>query len=58
MEAFYRAATEHHAELAAKDLHFKKALDSINTFRKDQLSWLQVAEHSIDSFMVSTRGRA
>jgi TRAP-type mannitol/chloroaromatic compound transport system substrate-binding protein len=58
MDTFYRAATEHHAEQAAKDAHFKKALDSINAFRKEQLSWLQIAEHSIDSFMVSTRGRA
>ena len=58
MDTFYRASTEHHAELAAKDAHFKKALDSINAFRKEQLSWLQVAEHSMDSFMLSTRGRA
>ena len=58
MEAFYRAANEHHAELAAKDAHFKKALDSVNAFRKEQLSWLQIAEHAIDSFMLSMRGRA
>ena len=58
MEAFYRATNEHHAEQAAKDAHFKKALDSVNAFRKEQLSWLQIAEHSIDNFMVSTRGRA
>jgi TRAP-type mannitol/chloroaromatic compound transport system substrate-binding protein len=58
MDAFYRAATEHHAELAAKDAHFKRALDSVNAFRKEQLSWLQIAEHAIDSFTLSTRGRA
>jgi TRAP-type mannitol/chloroaromatic compound transport system substrate-binding protein len=58
MDAFYRATTEHHAELAAKDVHFKKALDSVNAFRKEQLSWLQIGEHAIDSFTLSVRGRA
>jgi TRAP-type mannitol/chloroaromatic compound transport system substrate-binding protein len=59
MEAFYRAATEHHAELAVKDASFKRALDSVNAFRnKEPLSWLQIAEHSMDTFMLSTRGRA
>ena len=58
MDAFYRATTEHHAELAAKDVHFKKALDSVTAFRKEQLSWLQIAEHAIDSFTLSLRGRA
>ena len=58
MDAFYRAANEQHAEQAAKDAHFKKALDSINAFRKEQLGWLQVAEHSMDSFTLSLRGRA
>jgi TRAP-type mannitol/chloroaromatic compound transport system substrate-binding protein len=58
MDVFYRATNEHHAELAAKDAHFKKALDSVTAFRKEQLSWLQVAEHSMDSFLLSLRGRA
>src|SRR5262249_9095092 len=29
MDAFYKAASDHHAEIAAKDVHYKKALDSI-----------------------------
>jgi TRAP-type mannitol/chloroaromatic compound transport system substrate-binding protein len=58
MEAFYKASTDYHAELAAKDAHFKKALDSITAFRREQLAWLQIGEHAIDSFMLSTRGRA
>jgi TRAP-type mannitol/chloroaromatic compound transport system substrate-binding protein len=58
MDAFYRATTEHHAELAAKDGHFKKALDSINAFRKEQLNWMQIAEHSMEGFTLSLRGRA
>ena len=56
MEACYKATNEHYAEQAAKDAHFKKALDSVNAFRKEQLRWLQIAEHAIDSFMLSTRG--
>jgi TRAP-type mannitol/chloroaromatic compound transport system substrate-binding protein len=58
MDAFYKATNEHHAELAAKDAHFKKAYDSVNAFRKERLGWLQIAEHSFDSFLLSTRGRA
>ena len=58
MDAFYRATNEHHAELAARDAHFKKAYDSVNAFRKEQLGWLQIAEHSMDNFMLSLRGRA
>jgi TRAP-type mannitol/chloroaromatic compound transport system substrate-binding protein len=58
MEAFYKAATEHHAEQAGKDAHYKKALDSIAAFRKEQLHWLQVADHAMDSFALSQRGKA
>ena len=49
MEACYKAANEHFAEMAAKDAHFKKALDSANAFRKEQLPWWQIAEHAYDS---------
>ena len=58
MEAFHKASTEHHAELAAKDAYYKKALDSVTSFRKEQLSWMQVADHSMDSFTLSLRGKA
>jgi TRAP-type mannitol/chloroaromatic compound transport system substrate-binding protein len=58
MEAFYRASTEHFAELATKDAHFKKALDSINAFHKDKVAWWQISEHAFDSFIIGTRGRA
>ena len=58
MDAFYKAALDHHTELAAKDAHFKKALDSINAFRKEHPAWLQIAEHAIDSYTLAVRGRA
>ena len=49
---------EHFAELAAKDAHFKRAFDSVNAFRKEQLPWWQIAEHAYDSFDASpARGR-
>ncbi|HJU32978.1 MAG TPA: ABC transporter substrate-binding protein [Hyphomicrobiaceae bacterium] len=57
MDAFYRAATEHHAELASANGHVKKALESVNAFRKEQQIWQQVAEFAIDSYMMSLRGR-
>ncbi len=58
MEACYKAAAELHAEQAGKDAHYKKALDSITAFRKEQLHWLQVADHAMDSFALSQRGKA
>ncbi len=58
MEAFYRTTKEHVAELAGKDGHFKKALESTNAFRKEQVPWWEISEHAYDSFVISTRGRA
>ena len=55
MEACYKAAKEQFAEIAAKDAHFKKALESMNAFRREQLPWWQIAEYAFDTFMISTR---
>ena len=57
MEAALKAANEFYAETAAKNEAFKRALDSHNAFRAEQLPWWQVAEYSFDSFMVRTKGR-
>jgi TRAP-type mannitol/chloroaromatic compound transport system substrate-binding protein len=57
MEAFYKAAGEHHAELAAKDPGFRRALESANGYRKEQLAWWQIAEHAYDGIVISNRGR-
>jgi TRAP-type mannitol/chloroaromatic compound transport system substrate-binding protein len=57
MEAFHKAAGEHYAELAAKDPPFKKALESVNAFRKEQLAWWQIAEHAYDGFLIGARGK-
>jgi TRAP-type mannitol/chloroaromatic compound transport system substrate-binding protein len=58
LEIYYRAANEYFAELAAKDASFKRALDSVNAYRRDRLQWWQTAEHAIDSFIIAARGRA
>ena len=58
LETCYRAANEHYAELAARDPHFKKGLESLNAFRRDQLPWWQIAEHAFDTFMIGMRNRA
>ena len=54
----YRATKDHAAELSGKDIHFKRAFDSMHAFRKEQLPWWEISEHAYDSFMQSTRGRA
>jgi TRAP-type mannitol/chloroaromatic compound transport system substrate-binding protein len=55
MDACYKAANELFAEIASKDPHFKRALDSMNAFRREQLPWWQIAEYAFDTFMISTR---
>ena len=58
LEACYRAANDYFSELAAKDASFKRALDSVNAYRRDRQQWWQMAEHAIDSFLIGVRGRA
>jgi TRAP-type mannitol/chloroaromatic compound transport system substrate-binding protein len=58
LEAAYKATLEYHAEIAAKDAHFKRALDSANAFRKEQVPWWQIAEYASDSILVNNRGKA
>jgi TRAP-type mannitol/chloroaromatic compound transport system substrate-binding protein len=58
LEACYRAANEYFSELAAKDASFKRALDSVNAYRRDQNLWWQIADLAFDSFTAAARGRA
>jgi TRAP-type mannitol/chloroaromatic compound transport system substrate-binding protein len=57
LEACYKAAKEYFAEISGKNALFKKALDSINAFRAEQLPLWQVADYSFDSFMIAMRNR-
>ena len=53
-----KLVVHHAAELSGKDIHFKRAFDSMHAFRKEQLPWWEISDHAYDSFMQSTRGRA
>lgn len=57
MDAFYRAANEHFGELSAKEPQFKRAFESANAFRKDNIAWWQMSEHAFDGYLISARGR-
>jgi TRAP-type mannitol/chloroaromatic compound transport system substrate-binding protein len=57
LEACYRATNEYFAELAGKDASFKRGLDSINAYRRDQNQWWQIADHALDVFSATARGR-
>jgi TRAP-type mannitol/chloroaromatic compound transport system substrate-binding protein len=57
LEACYKAAHEHYAELAGKDPQFKKALDSLTQFGKHHVAWWQVSEYALETFMLTARGR-
>jgi TRAP-type mannitol/chloroaromatic compound transport system substrate-binding protein len=57
LDACFRAAKEHFAELAAKDANFKRAYESVSAFSRDALPWWQVSEHAYDSLMLNMRGR-
>ncbi len=56
LDACFKAAGEHHAEIAAKNAHFRKALDSLNAFRTEQQPWWQVADQAFDSATMRIRG--
>ena len=57
LEACHKAAQDHFAELSGRDLSFKKAFESANAFRKEQVQWWQIAEQAYDSLTLGTRGR-
>jgi TRAP-type mannitol/chloroaromatic compound transport system substrate-binding protein len=54
LETCYKAAHELYAEIASTNPQFKKALDSANAFRAEQLPWWQIAEYAFDGLMISS----
>jgi TRAP-type mannitol/chloroaromatic compound transport system substrate-binding protein len=58
LEACHRASVEHFREIAAKDPQFKRGLESVTTFLRDHLQWLQVSDHAFDSLQIALNGRA
>jgi TRAP-type mannitol/chloroaromatic compound transport system substrate-binding protein len=57
MDGCHKAATELYAELAAKNEWFKKLLDSLVAYRSDQYLWWQVAEYTMDSYLIRYRNQ-
>jgi TRAP-type mannitol/chloroaromatic compound transport system substrate-binding protein len=55
LEACFRATSAHFGEVAAKDASFRKAIESVEVFRKVQLPWWQIAEHAYDSITLGIR---
>jgi TRAP-type mannitol/chloroaromatic compound transport system substrate-binding protein len=55
MDASWKAANELYAELSAKNEWFKRFYDHFTAFRTDQYLWWQVADYTMDSYMIRYR---
>ena len=52
MEACLKASNEVNVETSATNADYKKVLDSMAAFRRDEYLWWQVAEYGFDTFMI------
>jgi len=57
MDACYKAAQELYAEINAKNPAFKKIYDSYTAFMADGYLWHQVADYTMDSYMIRYRNQ-
>jgi len=57
MDGSWKAANELYAELSAKNEWFKRLYDHFTAYRSDQYLWWQVAEYSMDSYMIRYRNQ-
>jgi TRAP-type mannitol/chloroaromatic compound transport system substrate-binding protein len=57
MDACYKASADFYKELSAKNEWFKKFHDHFTSFRSDQYLWWQVAEYTMDSYMIRYRNQ-
>jgi TRAP-type mannitol/chloroaromatic compound transport system substrate-binding protein len=57
MDACYKAAQELYAEINAKNPAFKKIYDSYTSFMSDGYLWHQVADYTMDSYMIRYRNQ-
>lgn len=57
MDACYKAAHEVYAEINQKNPAFKKLYDSYTTFMADGYLWHQVADYTMDSYMIRYRNQ-
>jgi len=57
MDACYKAAQGLYAEISAKNAAFKKIYDSYTSFMADGYLWHQVADYTMDSYMIRYRNQ-
>jgi TRAP-type mannitol/chloroaromatic compound transport system substrate-binding protein len=57
MDGCYKAANELYAELNQKNPAFKKIYDSYKAFQDDGYLWHQVADYTMDSYMIRYRNQ-
>jgi TRAP-type mannitol/chloroaromatic compound transport system substrate-binding protein len=57
MDACYKAANELYGEINAKNPAFKKIYDSYVAFRADGYLWTQIADYTMDSYMIRYRNQ-
>ena len=55
MDAAFKAATEHYAELSAKNANWKKVYEDYASFRRDANLWFRFTESGFDDFMQSQK---
>jgi len=58
LEVCHRATVEHFAEIAAKDAKFKKGMESVTSFLRDHLQWLQASDHAYDALQIALNSRS
>jgi TRAP-type mannitol/chloroaromatic compound transport system substrate-binding protein len=57
MDICYKAANELYAEINAKNPAFKKLYDSYQAFQSDGYLWHQIADYTMDSYMIRYRNQ-
>ena len=57
MDACWKAANELYAEIAEKNANFKKLYESYSAFRADGYLWHQIADYTMDSYMIRYRNQ-
>jgi TRAP-type mannitol/chloroaromatic compound transport system substrate-binding protein len=57
MDTCYKAAQELYAEIAAKNPKFKKIYDSYAAWMQDGYLWHQIADYTMDSYMIRYRNQ-
>ncbi len=57
MDACWKAANDLYKEIGEKNPNFKKIYDSYVTFRNDGYLWHQVADYTMDSYMIRYRNQ-